>query len=104
MFIISQTFNGYNLWKSCKALKTKIFPEENVLSSTCREAHQLFFDLGIEYKKINSCKNSFILYRDEYQDKSEFLVCKHKIYHTYVQGPTIPKKVLCNMPMIPRLQ
>ena len=39
------------------ALKTKIFPEENVLPSTCREARHLLDELGIEYKQIHSCKN-----------------------------------------------
>ena len=75
-----------------------------MLSSTCREACQLLDELGIEYKKIHSCKNDCILYRDEYQNKVECPICKDKRYHTNVQGPTIPKKVLCHMPVIPRLQ
>jgi hypothetical protein len=75
-----------------------------VLPSTCREAHQLLVDLGIEYKKIHSCKNSFILYRDQYQNKVEFPVCKEKIYRIDVHGPTLPKKVLPHIPIIPRLQ
>ena len=69
-----------------------------MLPSTCREICQMLVELGIEYKKIHSCKNGFILYRDEYQDKEECLVCKEKRYHTNVQGPTVPKKVLHHMP------
>ena len=37
--------------------------------STDREAHQLLVDFGIEYKQIHSCKNDFILYKDEDQEK-----------------------------------
>ena len=74
MFIISKTFNSFNLRQSYRALKTKIFPEENVLPSTRREVHQLLVELGIECKKINSCKNDCILYRNEYQNKVEFPV------------------------------
>jgi hypothetical protein len=103
MFIISQTFNLFNLWKSYRALKTKIFPEENVFPSTCREAHQLLDELGIEYKQIHSCKNDCILYRGEYQNKVECLICKENRYRIDVQGPTIRKNVLCHMPIIPRL-
>ena len=99
-----QTFNWSNLWQSYKPQKTKIFPKENVFPSTCREAHQLLVELGIEYKKINSCINYFILYIDEYQDKVEFLECKENKYRTNVQCPIVPKKVLSHMPIIPRLQ
>jgi hypothetical protein len=81
-----------------------MFPEENVLSSTCRGARQLLDELGIEYKQILSCKNYCILYRGEYQNKVECHVCKENRYCTCVQGPTVPKKVLCHMPIIPRLQ
>jgi hypothetical protein len=75
-----------------------------VFPSTCREAHQLLVEFGIEYKEIHSCKIYFILYKDEHQNKVEFPVCKEKRYRTYVQGPTIPKKVLRHMPIIHRLQ
>ena len=85
------------------ALKTKIFPEENVFPSTCREVHQFLVELEIEYKKILSCKNYCILYIYEYQDKVECLVCKEKRYHTNVQGPTVLDKVLCHNVVIPRL-
>ena len=64
----------------------------------------MLVELGIEYKQIHSCKNDFILYKDEYQDKVECPVCKEKRYCTNVQGPTVPNKVLHHMPIIPRLQ
>ena len=72
--------------------------------STCREECQLLVELGIEYKKIHSCKNDCILYKDEYQNNEECHVCKEKRYRTNVQGPTVPKKVLSHIPIIPRLQ
>jgi hypothetical protein len=74
------------------------------LPSTSREVRELLVELGIEYKKINSCKNDFILYIDGYQKKVEFHICKEKRYRTDVQGPIVPKKVLRHMPVIPRLQ
>jgi len=85
-------------------LKTKIFPEENVLPSTCREARQLLVDFGIGYNQIHACKNDCILYRDEYQNNEECPVCKEKRYCIDVQGPTVPNKVLRHMPIIPSLQ
>jgi len=60
--------------------------------------------LGIKYKKIHSCKNDCILYRNEYQDNVECHVCKDKRYHPYVKGPIFPKKVLHHMPFIHILQ
>ena len=75
-----------------------------MLSSTCREACQLLVEFGIEYEQIHSCKNDFILYRGEYQNKVECHVCKENRYRRDVQGPTVPKKVLRHMPIIPRLQ
>ena len=75
-----------------------------MLLSTCREACQLLVELGIEYNQMHSCKNDFIFYKYEHQDKVECHVCKEKRYRTNVQGPTFPNKVLCHMPIIPRLQ
>ena len=100
----SSVKHSIDLWQSYRALKTKIFPEENMLPSICRQACQMLVELGIEYKQIHSCKNYCILYKDEYQDKVECPICKEKRYRTYVQGPTVPNKVLCHMPIIPRLQ
>ena len=75
-----------------------------MLPSTCREARQLLVELGVEYKQIHACQNDCILYRGEYQNKQECPVCKEKRYRTDVQSPTIPNKVLCHMPIIPRIQ
>ena len=75
-----------------------------MLPSTFKEAHQLLVEFGIEYNQIHSCKNDCILYKDEYQDKVECPICKEKRYRTYVQGPTVPNKVLRHMRIIPRLQ
>lgn len=75
-----------------------------MLPSTCKDACQWLVELGIEYKKIHLCKNDCILYRDEYQYKVECLEYKERRYCTDVQGPTVPKKVLCHIPIIPRLQ
>ena len=74
------------------------------MPSTCREAHQFLVELGVEYKQIHACQNDFILYRGEYQNKQEFPVRKEKSYHTYVQSPTVPNKVLRHMPIIPIIQ
>ena len=52
--------------------------------STCKEACQWLVELGIEYKKTNSCKNDCVLYKYEYQDKVESPVCIEKRYRTYV--------------------
>ena len=53
------------------ALKVKIFPEDNAMPSTCREARQLLVELGVESKKIHAYQNDCILYRGEYQNKKE---------------------------------
>lgn len=71
--------------KTYMALKDKIFPQDNVLPSTCREPCQLLVKLGIEYKKIHGCKHDCILYINEYKDNEEFPVCKEKRYHMDVQ-------------------
>ena len=75
-----------------------------MLPSTCREACQSLVELGIEYKQIHACQNDCILYRGEYQNKQECLVCKEKRYRTDVQIPTVPNKVLRHMPFIPKIQ
>jgi hypothetical protein len=98
-------FDDKNL-KDCinQATKTKTFPEEIAFPSTCREVCQFLVELGIVYKKMNSCENDFILYRDEYQDKLECLVCKENRHDIDVQDPTVPNKVLRHMPVITRLK
>lgn len=53
MFIISETFNCFNLLQFYRAIKTRIFPEENVLPSNCKEVRQLLVELGIAYKQIH---------------------------------------------------
>ena len=64
----------------------------------------MLVELGFEYNQIHSCKNDFILYKDGYQDKVEFPISKEKRFHTDVQGPIVPNKVLRHMSIIPRLQ
>ena len=75
-----------------------------MLPSTSIEACQFLVELGMEYKQIHSYNNDFILYKDEYQDKVQCVVCKDKRYCIDVQGPIVPNKVLCYMPIIPQLQ
>ena len=75
-----------------------------MLPSTYREARQLLVHLGIEYNQIHACENDCILYRDNYKNHQECLVCKHKRYRTDLQSATVPNKVLRHMPIIPRLQ
>ena len=75
-----------------------------MLPSTYREARQLLVHLGIEYNQIHACENDCILYRDNYKNHQECLVCKDKRYHTDLQSATVPNKVLRHMPIIPRPQ
>jgi len=69
--------------------------------------------MGMEYKKIHSCPNDCILYRNEYEDLRRCLRCGLSCYKVKVgQNDEIdeftkedpPAKVVWYLPIIPRLK
>jgi hypothetical protein len=48
----------------------------NAVVETIFEAKQIIFSLGLEVKKIHTCKNGCILYRGpEYKDLEKCIIC-----------------------------
>ena len=45
----------------------EILPQGNTLSTSHYEAKKIFFPVGLEYRKIHTCPNDYILYRKEFE-------------------------------------
>jgi hypothetical protein len=63
----------------------------NTVAETIYEAKQIFFSLGLEVKKIHTCKNSCILYRGtEYKDLEKCIICRLGRFNRRKDFPIIP--------------
>ena len=87
--------------------------EGNTLPNQNYEAKKILFPLGMKYRKIHSCPNDCILYRNEYEDLRRSSRCGLSRYKVKVgqndeideltkEGP--PAKVAWYLPTIPRLK
>jgi len=107
--------NGWtdkNFTKLLQLLKNML-PEGNTLPNQNYEAKKNLFPMGMEYKKIHSCPNDFILYRNEYKDLRRCPRCglsrykvkvgqNDEIYEFTKEGP--PAKVVWYLSIIPRFK
>nr|GEW08703.1 hypothetical protein [Tanacetum cinerariifolium] len=89
------------------------FPEDNELPVTTYHAKKLTCLMGLAVERIHACRNNCILYRKDYKDLHECLVCKASRYKHHKNlmeldsdvtknGP--PAKMLWYLPIIPRLK
>ena len=71
------------------------------------EAKKMIQDLGLDYVKIDVCRNNCMLYWKENSNKSEYQVCglsRWKSSEGIVRCKKVPHKVLCYFPITPRLK
>nr|GEY31511.1 hypothetical protein [Tanacetum cinerariifolium] len=89
------------------------FHEDNELPVTTYHAKKLTCPIGLVVERIHACRNDCILYRKDYKDLHECLVCKASRYKHHKNlteldsdvtknGP--PTKILSYLPIIPRLK
>ncbi|KAM6542385.1 hypothetical protein CsatB_006832 [Cannabis sativa] len=70
-------------------------PKGETLPDSFYETKKLINALGLNYEKIDACKNDFMLYRKDHVNDTECQVCS---------TPRSEAKVLRHFPLIPRLQ
>ena len=62
-------------------------------------------ELGLGYESINTCKNDYILFWDEYEGMDTCLMCKESRFkYDEANKKKIPQKVLQYFPLKPRLK
>jgi hypothetical protein len=112
-------------WKAEKSLSNSGFekllkmmknmlPKDNELPTGTYEAKKVVCPLGLEVQKIDACPNDCILYRGDYENLNECLICTALRYKIRgddpgdVEGePTrkrVPARVMWYAPIIPRLK
>lgn len=78
------------------------------LPTSYYEAKKLIKDLGLDYCKIDACKNDCILYWKEYENLNKCPTCdlsRWKVEkESSSKGVKVPRKVLRYFPLKPRLQ
>ena len=79
-------------------------PSSNILPHTYRGFHVIMKDIGMNYQTIDACPNDHIIYYGEHASKTECLQCLISRYRTNQVTKRVPRKVLCHIPIIPRLQ
>jgi hypothetical protein len=61
-------------------------------------------DIGMDYQTIDACPNDHIIYYGQHASKIECLQCLISRYRTDQVTKRVPRKVVCHIPIIPRLQ
>ena len=70
--------NCFNCWRKCIQKEIYLLPNRNY------EATKILCLLGMEYKKIHSCLNNCILYRNEFEDLRRCSMCDLSRYKVKV--------------------
>jgi len=76
-----------------------MLPRENELPNRTYKAKKIMRSMSIDYEKIHTCPNDYILYLNEYAHLEKCPVYRRSPYHTNKS----PVKVLRYFPIIPRL-
>ena len=93
------------LYVCCNSLMAEyLLPPSNILPRTYRDLYAIMKDIGMEYQAIDACPNDHILYYKQYEFETEFPKCHSRRYQTDKVMKKVPRKVLCYIPIIPRLQ
>ena len=81
----------------------KAFPEYNCLPNSYEEAKKMLHTLGLGYVSIHVCPNNCVLFRKQYEDLDNCLVCQASRWKDPL-NKKVPEKVLRHFPLMPRLQ
>jgi hypothetical protein len=81
-----------------------MLPPSNVLCHTYQDLHDIIKDIGMEYQDIHACPGDHIIYYGEHASKEECPKCQISRYRTDQVTKKVPRKVLCYIPIIPRLR
>jgi hypothetical protein len=108
--------NGWSdgSFKDLLTLFKDMLPQGNSVLETVYEAKQIIYPLGLEVKKIHTCKNDCILYRrEEYDDLEKCSICGLDRFNRRKDGGDNencnrrkggPKKVFWYFTIIPHLK
>jgi len=89
-----------------------MLPEGNTLSTQNYDAKKILCPMGMEYKRIHTCPNDYILYRKEFEDLKKCPKCgssRYKQKRNSEDNGQIEKegsalKVVWHLPIVPRLK
>ena len=85
-------------------LLRKILPKGNGLAESRNEAKKTLATFGLDYEDIHACPNDHVLLRKELANEVLCLQCGASRYREDVQGNKVPRKVLRQFPLIPRIK
>jgi hypothetical protein len=83
-------------------LRFNLFPRDNTLPKSLYEINTIVKWLGLNYNSIHACYNGCVLFKGELKDSKAWPKCKKSRY--IERSNTIPCKVFCHFPLIPRLK
>jgi len=86
-----------------------MLPKRNTLPNQNYEAKKILCSMSMQYKKIHSCPNGCILYKNEFEDLRRCPICglscyevkaSEKEYNDKVTNEGPPDKVIWHLPII----
>jgi hypothetical protein len=109
MAIKSKFFFSNNCYNELLKLIRDILPNPNKLPKDMYHSKKLVKELGMDYKKIDVCQNSCMLFWKEHKEENKCLRCGKPRYIKVVNddGETVTTEVahkLCYMPIAPQLK
>jgi hypothetical protein len=99
--LIFFTLTSYLL--CCRLLGEFLLPSSNILPRTYRGLHVIMKYIAMDYQTIDACPNDYIIYYGQNSSKIECPQCLIGIYRTDQVTKRVPQKVLCHIPISPRL-
>lgn len=80
-----------------------LLPPSNIPPRSYQELSAVMKDIGMEYEAIHACPNDHIIYYKEREFTTQCPVCHMSRYRTDRLTKKVSQKVLCYIPIIPRL-
>ena len=81
-----------------------LLPPSNILPHTFRDLSSIMKEIGMQYEAIHACHDEHVLYYNQHEFETECPKWHINRYQTNQVTTKVPCKVLCYIPIIPRLQ
>ena len=88
----------------CILIAEFLLPWSNILPRTYRYLSSIMKDIGMHYEEIYACPDDNVIYYNQYEFATECLEFHISRYQTDQVTKMVSHKVLCYIPIIPRLQ
>jgi hypothetical protein len=99
-----------NCYNNIVKLIIDLLPPNHKMPENLYQSKKIVLGLGMNYEKIDACKNNCMLFRRDHENDTHYMHCKNSRYAVVVDEEgtevitKVPIKQLRYMPITPRLK